>query len=213
MTHFNGTISGFPRWAPDGKSLVFHVRQKTVAVLYTLDLEGETIRPLLGNPGNDFAPSWSHDGKWVYFSSRRTGDKQIWRARRNGGWPEQMTRHGGNAALASPDGQYVYYSKPNGLWRQSIGGGEEAKVFTANIAANGSAYALGRSGIYYIGYTGEASGLGLYVFDLKTGQMKCLMDIPAPIELGLALSPDERSILYGQLDHVESDLMLVENFR
>ena len=126
-----------------------------------------------------------------------------------------MTHQGGVVALESPDGQYLRYSKlnPKGVWRQPASGGEETKVFKANLAANSTAYAVGSRGIYFVGSSGEGSSLGLYCFDLRTAQTKRLTDIPAPIELGLALSPDERLILYSQLDHVESALMLVENFR
>jgi hypothetical protein len=33
------------------------------------------------------------------------------------------------------------------------------------------------------------------------------------VNLGLAVSPDERTILYAQIDHVSSELMLVDKFR
>jgi hypothetical protein len=35
----------------------------------------------------------------------------------------------------------------------------------------------------------------------------------ASLYSGLAVSPDQRSILYAQVDQAESDIILVENFR
>jgi hypothetical protein len=37
--------------------------------------------------------------------------------------------------------------------------------------------------------------------------------IEKPLWQGLAVSPDERSVLYSQIDQQIFDLMLVENFR
>jgi hypothetical protein len=45
------------------------------------------------------------------------------------------------------------------------------------------------------------------------GATDSVVTIPRPAIFGLALSPDERLILYGRRDEVGSDLMLVESFR
>jgi hypothetical protein len=38
------------------------------------------------------------------------------------------------------------------------------------------------------------------------------MEITHPVMLGLAVSPDERTLLYSQVDNVSSELMLVDKF-
>ena len=47
---------------------------------------------------------------------------------------------------------------------------------------------------------------------LANGQMSTLAEISRPLDWGFALSPDARTILYSQIDHVSSELMLVEHF-
>jgi Tol biopolymer transport system component len=54
-----------------------------------------------GNPhrvtthaGDQTVPTWSHDGKWIYFSEDRGGRRELWRIRASGGEPEQITRTG-----------------------------------------------------------------------------------------------------------------------
>src|SRR2546422_4241172 len=37
-------------------------------------------------------PTWSRDGKWIYFSSNRTGSWQIWKVPSVGGSAIQVTR-------------------------------------------------------------------------------------------------------------------------
>jgi len=49
--------------------------------------------------------------------------------------------------------------------------------------------------------------------NLATGRTTHLATIEKRVRGGLAVSPDERLLLYTQRDHEGSDLMLVENFR
>jgi Tol biopolymer transport system component/DNA-binding winged helix-turn-helix (wHTH) protein len=214
LTHMGAIVSGFPRWSPDGKNIVFHSRPKGLASLYVISAEGGAARRIDTGEVNDVTPSWSHDGRWIYFSSRETGDVQVWKMPASGGPKIQVTKRGGYVPLESADGQYLYYCTPqNALWRVPLGGGEEAKVLPT-VAASGAAYALGKQGIYFIRPNDQGSGQELAFLRFATRQISSIVTIPRPrsVNLGLALSPDERMILYSQTDQVGSDLMLVENF-
>jgi Tol biopolymer transport system component len=57
----------------------------------------------------DEAPSWSRDGKWIYFASQRSGRWETWRVPAGGGEAVRVTRTGGGTAFESSDGQSVYY--------------------------------------------------------------------------------------------------------
>ena len=41
------------------------------------------------------SPSWSRDGKWIYFASDRSGEYQVWKMPAGGGEAVQLTRKGG----------------------------------------------------------------------------------------------------------------------
>jgi hypothetical protein len=109
MTLFTeGITSGAP-WSPGGKRLVF--------------LSTETR--LTTDPGHDTAPSWSHDGKWIYFGSNRTGMHQIWKMSPETKRPVQVTQHGGVAPIESWDANTIYYAMPlgeNGIWKVPVEG-------------------------------------------------------------------------------------------
>jgi Tol biopolymer transport system component len=213
LTHMEAVISGFPHWSPDGKEIVFHSRLNGFAGLYLISAEGGTAHRLDTGEADHSDPTWSHDGKWIYFSSRETGDFQVWKVPASGGPAIQVTKGGGSMPLESVDGQYLYYVKlsQNALWRLPLAGGEESEVLPA-VAALGTAYALGKQGIYFIRPDGQGSGQELAFLDFANSQVTSLVTIPRAVTFGLALSPDERVILYSQIDQVSSDLMLVENF-
>ncbi|MBV9085094.1 MAG: PD40 domain-containing protein, partial [Acidobacteriaceae bacterium] len=159
--------------------------------------------------------SWSHDGKWIYFASTRTGTVQVWKIPANGGRATQITRNGGWVPLESPDRRYLFYSKPSapGLWRLSLNGGEEEKLPIPDISGEWrSAFAVTKKGIYFIqpGHSGIEQKLRFLNF--ATGRITQLASIAKRVGVGLAVSPDERLLLYSQRDREGSDLMLVENF-
>jgi hypothetical protein len=49
--------------------------------------------------------------------------------------------------------------------------------------------------------------------DARTGATTEILKVAKPVDLGLALSPDGRRLLFTQVDYSGQDLMLVENFR
>jgi Tol biopolymer transport system component len=213
LTHMGAIVSGYARWSPDGKNIVFHSRPKGLASLYVISAEGGAAHRLDSGEVDDVSPSWSHDGKWIYFTSRETGDAQVWKMPASGGPKIQVTKRGGYVPLESADGQYLYYVTPqNALWRLPLAGGEETQVLS-DLAPSGSAYALGRQGIYFIRATGQGGEQELAFLCFATRQISPVVAIPRSVTDGLALSPDEMLILYSQRDQVSSDLMLVENFR
>lgn len=213
LTNFHAAVAGFPHWSPDGTKIVFHLREQSQATLLIQDVQGGRCKRLTTGRGNDYSPSWSHDGKWIYFCSERNGGDQIWRIPAGGGVPTQVTTHGGWAPTESADQRYLFYtkSKQNGIWRISLSGTDEQQV-VSNVAGVGTAYILGRQGIYFVALPGGGVGQHLAFLNFATRQVKSLADIPRAVEMGLTISSDEQILLYTQMDHVNSDLMLVQHF-
>ena len=73
--------------------------------------KGGVPRRLTTHPAEDRWPYWSHDGKWIYYASTRTGREEIWRMSSNGGEAVQITHNSGDTPQESPDGKFVYYAK------------------------------------------------------------------------------------------------------
>jgi hypothetical protein len=108
------------------------VRRRGQPGVYALDAAGG--RPqLVTEPGS--VPSWSRDGKWIYFNRRgHTGRGEVWNiaANSSGRLAVQITDTGGGNALESPDGKTFYYRRPGswGLFARPVAGGPDGKCWT-----------------------------------------------------------------------------------
>ena len=99
-----------------------------------------TAAGLAGSPPiapRDVFPSFSRDGKWIYFSSTRTGTPSLWKIPASGGDAVQVSPTPGLLALESIDGAHLYYVEsmttdaPGPLWRLPLHGGAPVKLVEA----------------------------------------------------------------------------------
>jgi Tol biopolymer transport system component len=215
LTKFGGADTGSPRLSPDGTRVVFDTEEKANRDIYVVRAaRQESPTPLVTDPSLDVRPSWSADGKWVYFGSDRTKEWQVWKVAAAGGTPEQVTKRGGREAFASPDGEFIYYAKDMGdhweLWRVPTQGGDETPVL-AHVRQG--FWAVTRKGIYHLAPEGTVPlTIDLYRFDTKT-------DEPTGVKLdrepgtnapGLAVSPDDGLLLIQQEVKRQSNVMVAK---
>jgi Tol biopolymer transport system component/serine/threonine protein kinase len=218
LTSFGGPQVGSPRWSPDGQRIVFDAYLDGQSDVYVVSAEGGAPRRLTSEKSNEIRPSWSRDGRWIYFGSNRTGTNQIWKMPAEGGAAVQLTRNGGSEAYESADGKFVYYAKglPPGIFRMPAGGGEEVQVLEHIRVGR---WAITRTGVYHLrsGTPSDAPGIDYYSFDrgklteIVRFSKQAVVGCPGCTSLAAAL--DDRWIVYMQRDRVESDIMLMENFR
>jgi len=216
LTNFTEGVAGNPQWSPDGQTIVFVARPEGMADIYSIPAEGGTPKRLTDNPAEDHNPCYSADGRWIYFASTRSGERQLYRMPAQGGEAGQITRKGADLPAASRDGKWIYYSKNNSVWKAPAEGGEETPVRDIGSIYNDFTFCVTGSGIYFAGVLDPVSRtapLKLYRFaDGKTVELGHF-DKPLVAAPRFSLSPDEKWLLYTQLDSSVDDLVLVENFR
>jgi Tol biopolymer transport system component len=161
------------------------------------------------------APNWSRDGQWIYFySGRDQGTYQLWKVPFKGGSPVRVTTNGGIYAIESVDGRFLYYSKfaESGVWKRSLGSGEESRL--PINARDWFEWDVARNGIYFLNQDFPPNGR-IEFFDFANGQITPILALNKPVSLfgGLVLSPDGKSLLFGQNELNESYIMLIRNFR
>jgi TolB protein len=76
------------------------------ADIFIADANGGNARPFLAHPEADANASFSADGRWIIFASRRAGSYDIYRARPDGSGLETLVSHRAydDQAALSPDG-------------------------------------------------------------------------------------------------------------
>ncbi len=214
LTSFERSLTGSPAWSPDGKQIAFDSRPQGHSHIFVISADGGLPKQITDGDSNDIVPSWSHDGQWIYFGSNRAGSWQIWRVPSGGGDPQQVTRNGGFVAIASLDGQYVYYARADaaGIWRIPVNGGTEVQVAPQPRIGYWGYWTVAKQGLYYLNSTTTPNTIDLATPDGRVLHKRKLQATPPPFA-GITVSPDGKSLLYTDLTEVGSHLTMVENFK
>ena len=112
LTHYAGIGTPHPSASRDGTRLAF-VKAKKWDDIYVADLSPDGTRfnspqRLNLSESEDYAASWSRDGKAVLFYSDRTGRSQIYR--------QSLEQQTPEAIAPGPDDQIGSQSTPDGAW-------------------------------------------------------------------------------------------------
>jgi Tol biopolymer transport system component len=216
LTSLGGTLPGSARWSPDSRWIAFDAPKSGNTHIFVISADGGAPRQLTQGTTNHVRPSWSSDGKWVYFGSNRSGDWQVWKMPAQGGDAVQVTKGGGREAFESLDRKLLLYSKYQGpgIWSVPVEGGEEAKVLDKAAQA---IWAVARDGICFFDWK-DAVHPVMQFYSFRDRRSTTLYEFPRGTLLdrgntAISVSPDERWILYTQIDQGGSNLILVENFR
>jgi Tol biopolymer transport system component/DNA-binding winged helix-turn-helix (wHTH) protein len=215
VTSLHGT-AGRARWSPNGRYIAFEFHPKERSEIYVAEIPGGLPHLVPSIEGADnLSPSWSRDGKWLYFASKSgTEPFQVWKMPVTGGAPTRITKNGGISPVESPDGRFLYYSKyeQGGVWRMPLQGGEETEVLRDVDGGGWPNWGVRADGIYFLKF-GKFPQVSIDFFEFATGKIILIWTLEKEPGWGLSLSDDGKSIVYIQNEFSESNLMLVKNFR
>jgi serine/threonine protein kinase/WD40 repeat protein len=223
-------ISGSPAWSPDGHQIAFDSHRDKVGI-FVISADGGAARPLANPQKDNMVPAWSHDGKWIYFSSNRTGSFEVFKISPQGGDEIQVTNHGGWGPQESPDGKFLFYSRTRAastsLLKVSVNGGQEIQILSS---VHERWWAVDTKGIWFMksavtelepgnwksiwlseGATTERGNI--YFLNFANGSVSIASSIPKSPTGGLAISIYGGTLVFNQVDHRATELLLVENFR
>ena len=167
----------------------------------------------------DGLPEWSADGRWIYFTSLRSGRPELWKVSVDGGEPMQLTQGGCVQPRQSADGQRIFYldrppygtaygSSTSRLMSIPAAGGDESPL-TDGIRIH--LWSPVPDGIVFVSLEPDADALDLYRF--SDGRVQRLGTLPFRVsriaELGgLTVSRNGGWALVSTTDVWESDVMV-----
>jgi len=203
--------TGHPRWSPDGQKVAFHALSANLnqPEVYVVDISERVPRKLVTNLKMPFDPSWSADGKWIYVRSKEENATEIYRAPSGGGQAIPLsTASEGLVDEVLYFADQRYRSTIRGI---SLRGGHGAfPLDDLPPVNNWNAWTTVHGGIYFVP-VGLPDSLRYY--DFASREIRDVLKLQKDFSDGLSISPDGRYLLYSQVDDLNSDIMLVENYR
>ena len=212
LTSLAGPLVSMPKWSPDGSKVAFVTWRQGAADIFIVEAAGGTAQPVITSDAEDIAPSWSADGRYLYFSSNRNNGYQIWKKDlTNDGEPVQVTSIGGLSAFESADGAQVYFVRPNepGIWKIDNEANEIEMVIDTLDPTDWGNWEIANGGIYMVRrYQGKA--LVTY-HNFRTNRSRNIATLTnVPLDPGFSISSDGSWFLFSRIDRSESDIILME---
>jgi Tol biopolymer transport system component len=215
LTSFGSAVVDAVRWSPDGRELAFAVLQRGNRDIYVVPSEGGAARRMTNESSDEGRPSFSMDGKWIYFRSNRSGKDEIWKMPRAGGEVMQVTQGGGFEATETWDGKTLYFLRSRavrGLWSMPSSGGTPQAVPGLESVSQGK-WGVTDDGVCYVESVREQP-MNCWASSTRKSSRIGSIDKPMfnapPV---FSVSRDGKRFLWNQSDHQDADLVLVENFR
>jgi Tol biopolymer transport system component len=125
--------------------------------IYVADPDGANIERLIGGEGYDAEPTVSPDGKYIIFTSTRSGDLELWRYELATGDLLQLTD-----GLGYDGGAFFSHDSQKIVWRTSRPEGADAEVYRGLLANNQV----------------EPGALNIFVADIDGSNIQQVTDLP-----------------------------------
>jgi Tol biopolymer transport system component/DNA-binding winged helix-turn-helix (wHTH) protein len=206
---------GIPHWSPDSKQIVFQSKPKANVEAYLVDISERVPRKLVTNSIDTATPSWSHDGKWIYFRAHESFGHKLYRCPASGGQKVLVSADPDSIGpMESSDGHEVYFAQRElnaMLMKVSLEHSKSAPLANGLLRlSNWSLWAIAVGGIYFVP---ADSPMSVNYFDFTTKEIREVFKVDKNFDDGLSVSPDGQWLLYSQFDEEGSDIMLVDHFR
>jgi Tol biopolymer transport system component/DNA-binding winged helix-turn-helix (wHTH) protein len=194
-------------FAPEGR-IVYEANDGDI---WTINRDGGEQRQLTNNSFSDTHPRMSPDGRYVFFTSNRSGSTQVWRMNVDGTNQVQLTkREGGYPVFVTPDGKWLYFESGlhQTLWRVSSEGGDETEVSKGNIRYS----AFSRDGTFVAYFfrdeTDNRLKIGVMLVETRTVSRIFALPDSTYYRGSIAWKNDNKSFYYVTINGSQNSLWL-----
>jgi len=188
-------------WTPDGR-IVYESDFDGNRDLWIMNQDGTGGKKLTSGPGRNGAPRVTPDGRYILFTSLRSGLPQIWRMEIDGSDPVQLASSD-NAQMSdiSPDGKWAFYTSA-GIRKVPVAGGEPVTLPAMHSTGYPSVAPDGKLIAYY--YREKQSGAKKKIAVMPSGGGQPVWTFDPPGEAfwtsDIRWTPDGKALLY-EADH------------
>ncbi len=175
----------FPRFSPDGKTIVYTANYHGNYSLYTIPVTGGMPTRLTWHGMSDMALDWTPDGKQVLFAAdRESGSNrfsQFYQIPRTGGLPSRLAVPYGEFGSLSPDGTQLTFTTKSRVFRtwKRYRGGMAADIYIydlktdrseniTNDPANDELPMWHENTVYFLSDRGASGRSNIWAYDLAT---------------------------------------------
>ena len=138
---------------------------------------------------------------------------EIWRMPAAGGDPVQLTTTGGSVPAEGVGGTLFYLSQDATRLRSMPVNGGVASDVAGPLHPYPTGFAITPGGAYYAAPPHAGDSRFIRFLSFTTAKDRPVTMANHPFYLGMTVSPDEKYILFDQMDEFDHDLMVVSNFR
>lgn len=190
----------FPFAAPDGNSIVFSSNRSGAWHIWQINTDGTNLRQIT-NGGGEQHPRISPDGKWLFYSER----KSLWKKSLSGSEPVKLLESAAPSGI-SPDGKYLvagFYDAnetENNQWKQILlplendSKPEIPDFLSARL--HSVRWNVEGTGLYFLSASETVSNIEFY--SLKDKSIRRITNFHSQQIHDFSISPDGTSIAVGR---------------
>jgi Tol biopolymer transport system component/DNA-binding winged helix-turn-helix (wHTH) protein len=192
-------------WLADNKRMIIETGDNKIILVNTETDQASAIKTI-----NEVSvhPSISNDSRWLYYSSDKNGDWQIWRQlTSNQSVPELITPKGGYNGKESYDGKDLIFTKYQelGLWKMNLKSRKESLIIE-NLSRR-TQFKICKNSILFSNKENNMKKVWQYFFDSK--EKVLIFESPISEEMQFDVNQSCSKLLYSVWQG-ESDIMLLK---
>lgn len=208
LTHLNAAWLGGISWSPEGDQIAFDARPQDHSAIFLIAASGGEPRLLEHNAYEERMPGWSVDGRSLYFNSNRGGSLAAWHRSLADGSVQRISPTGVFAISANSQG-LIYSSRTGELWASGTDGRNPIPLMNGLRADPVMSWFPAGQSLYLSHFEEQTHSYSFLRY--RNGRTTTIGESGGalvPNAPDIAVSPDERWLVYARQDSSQSDLKM-----